>query len=110
MRTAQVRSRTVTVGTYDAAMGERWDAVVVGAGICGLATAYELTRHGRRVLVLEADAVGAGRSAGAPVERLGREEIGARVPLLAGDHPYDTGIWDPLAGVMRVRAALGALA
>jgi glycine/D-amino acid oxidase-like deaminating enzyme len=42
----------------------RWDAIVVGAGICGLAAAYELTRRDRRVLVLEADGVGAGQSAG----------------------------------------------
>lgn len=42
----------------------RWDVIVVGAGICGLAAAYELTRRDRRVLVLEADGVGAGQSAG----------------------------------------------
>jgi sarcosine oxidase len=43
---------------------ERWDAVVVGAGISGLAAAYELQRRGRRVLVIEADGVGAAQSAG----------------------------------------------
>ena len=42
----------------------RWDAIVVGAGVCGLAAAYELARRDRRVLVLEAEAVGAGQSAG----------------------------------------------
>ena len=42
----------------------RWDAIVVGAGICGLAAAYELARRDRRVLVLEAEGVGAGQSAG----------------------------------------------
>ena len=42
----------------------RWDAIVVGAGICGLAAAYELARRDARVLVLEADGVGAGQSAG----------------------------------------------
>jgi sarcosine oxidase len=42
----------------------RWDAIVVGAGICGLAAAYELARRDRRVLVLEAETVGAGQSAG----------------------------------------------
>ncbi|HJU47325.1 MAG TPA: N-methyl-L-tryptophan oxidase [Gaiellaceae bacterium] len=34
------------------------DIVVVGAGVTGLATAYELARAGRDVLVLEQDAVG----------------------------------------------------
>jgi glycine/D-amino acid oxidase-like deaminating enzyme len=38
--------------------------VVVGAGICGLATAFELERRGHRALVLEAEDVGAGQSAG----------------------------------------------
>src|SRR3954471_14352092 len=42
----------------------RWDAIVVGAGICGLAAAYELARRDQHVLVLEADGVGAGQSAG----------------------------------------------
>jgi glycine/D-amino acid oxidase-like deaminating enzyme len=43
---------------------ERWEAIVVGAGICGLAAAFALSRRGRRVLVLEASGVGAGQSAG----------------------------------------------
>jgi sarcosine oxidase len=45
-------------------MAERWEAVVVGAGISGLAAAYELQRRGRRVLVLEAEGAGARQSAG----------------------------------------------
>ena len=40
------------------------DVVVVGAGICGLAAAYELQRRGADVVVLEAEGVGAGQSAG----------------------------------------------
>src|SRR4051812_2864098 len=40
------------------------NVVVVGAGICGLATAYELARRGARVVVLERRGVGAEQSAG----------------------------------------------
>ena len=39
-----------------------------------------------------------------------RDEIRARIPLLAADHPWDGGIWDPLAGSLRIRRALDALA
>lgn len=46
-------------------MAGRWEAVVVGAGISGLAAAYELQRRGRHVLVVEAEGgVGAAQSAG----------------------------------------------
>ena len=50
------------------------------------------------------------RAAGAAVERLSRADIEARIPLLAADHPWDGGIWDPLAGSLRVRRTLTALA
>jgi glycine/D-amino acid oxidase-like deaminating enzyme len=40
------------------------DAVVVGAGIAGLAAAYELARRDQRVLVIERAGVGAEQSAG----------------------------------------------
>src|SRR6266498_3478570 len=45
-------------------MVTRWDAIVVGAGISGLAAAYELARRDRRVVVLESVGAGAGQSAG----------------------------------------------
>src|SRR3954470_13570249 len=56
------------------------DVIVVGAGICGLATAYELSKRGREVVVLEAEAVGAGQSAG--LARIFR--IAHRDPRLCG--------------------------
>jgi glycine/D-amino acid oxidase-like deaminating enzyme len=129
--------------------------IVVGAGICGLATAYELSRRGCAVRVLEAEGIGAGQSAGdARIFRiahrdprlrelarearagwrawerefnlhllgeeglvwavedgpLDREQIRARVPLLRADHPYEHAELDPLAGSLRSREALAALA
>jgi glycine/D-amino acid oxidase-like deaminating enzyme/nitrite reductase/ring-hydroxylating ferredoxin subunit len=39
------------------------DVCVIGAGIAGLSVAYELSRAGRQVVVLEARAVGAGETA-----------------------------------------------
>jgi glycine/D-amino acid oxidase-like deaminating enzyme len=147
----------------------RWDAIVVGAGICGLAAAYELARRDRRVLVLEAEGVGAGqsaglarifriahsdprlcalaleaergwrrwerelglrllggeglvvagperaesytaamRAAGARADPLDRAAIARRVPV--ADPPWEVGLWDPLAGSLRIRRALHALA
>jgi glycine/D-amino acid oxidase-like deaminating enzyme len=147
----------------------RWDAIVVGAGICGLAAAYELARRDRRVLVLDAEGVGAGQSAGlarifriahsdprlcalaleaeggwrrwerelglrllgdeglvaAGAERaesyaaametagarshpLDRAAITRRIPQLQS--PWDVAIFDPLAGSLRIRRALDALA
>ena len=138
------------------------EIVVVGAGISGLAAAYELTRRRHRVLVLDAEGIGAGqssglarifriahtdprlcslaleahkrwlvwevelgagrllgdeglvfvggepqaaamRTAGAPVDELNRQEIGARLPLLIPEHPWDRAIWDPQAGSLRIR-------
>jgi glycine/D-amino acid oxidase-like deaminating enzyme len=146
---------------------ERWEAVVVGAGISGLAAAHELHRRGVRVLVLESEGVGAGQSAGlarifrvahrdpelcalalearegwrrwerelgagrllgdeglvvagetahgdamraAGVEAvpLTRRQIAERIPFLRP--PWETGLWDGLAGSLRIRRTLTALA
>lgn len=142
--------------------------VVIGAGVCGLAAAYELSRRGQDTIVLERgqpfgeqsvglarifriahrrqalcrlalqaragwqrweDEFGAGRllgsegfiatgacdetaaamtSAGAEFSRLGPAEIAARIPFAAV--PWETGIFDPLGGSLRIRRALSALA
>jgi sarcosine oxidase len=156
------------------------DVAIVGAGICGLAAAFELQRRGARVTVYEASGVGAGQSvglarifriahasprmcelalearsgwrawerefgvrllgaeglvvvddesaggesghagdrggsraaameaAGAPVERLGADAVRARLPFFGYD--WGDGIFDPLAGSLRIRRALDALA
>jgi glycine/D-amino acid oxidase-like deaminating enzyme len=151
-------------------MTDRWDTIVVGAGIGGLAAAYELRRRGLRVLVLETEGVGAGqsaglarifrvahrdpglcalalearagwrrwehelgagrllgdeglvvageeraaahgeamRAAGAEAVPLTRREIAQRIPFLRS--PWETGLWDGLAGSLRIRRALTALA
>lgn len=142
--------------------------VVIGAGICGLAAAYELSRRGERTVVLERGEpfaeqsvglarifriahrrpalcrlaiqaragwqrweteLGVGRllgsegfiaagdcdetaaamtEAGATFSWLDRSEITARIPFVAA--PWQTGVFDPLGGSLRIRRALSALA
>jgi sarcosine oxidase len=142
--------------------------VIIGAGVCGLATAFELSRRGEHAIVLErgepfaeqsaglarifriahrrpelcrlamraragwqrweAD-LGAGRllgseghitagaredvaaamkEAGAVFSWLDRPEIAARIPFAAA--PWESGVFDPLGGSLRIRRALTALA
>lgn len=57
MATATVR----TAPTLDASL--QVDAVIVGAGIAGLSVAYELSRAGRRVAVLDRGPLGGGMTA-----------------------------------------------
>jgi sarcosine oxidase len=142
--------------------------VVIGAGVCGLAAAYELARRGQHTIVLERGQpfaeqsaglarifriahrrpalchlairaragwqrweaeFGAGRllgsegfiqagacdqtaaamtAAGTAFSRLDRAGIVARIPFAAA--PWETGVFDPLGGSLRIRRALGALA
>ncbi|OBI87627.1 FAD-binding oxidoreductase [Mycobacterium sp. 1245805.9] len=142
--------------------------VIVGAGICGLAAAYELSRRGERAVVFERGepfaeqsaglarifriahrrpalcrlamrardgwlrwetefgagrllgtegfiAAGAARDTAAAMDdtgaayfRLDRSDITARIPFLAA--PWETGLFDPHGGSLRIRRALGALA
>ncbi len=44
-------------------MANRYDVIVVGAGMLGLSTAYHLAQRGARTLVLQADELGGGTSA-----------------------------------------------
>lgn len=141
--------------------------VIIGAGVCGLATAYELSRRGEYAIVIERGepfaeqsaglarifrvahrrpelcrlamqaragwqrweaefgagrllgsegfiAVGAGediaaamQDAGAAFSWLDRAEIKARIPFVAA--PWETGVFDPLGGSLRIRRALAAL-
>ncbi|MDT5219075.1 MAG: hypothetical protein QOF15_1180 [Mycobacterium sp.] len=141
--------------------------VIVGAGICGLAAAYELSRRGEDSIVLERGepfgeqsaglarifriahrrpelcrlalrarvgwqrwetelgagrllgsegfiAAGAGdaiadamRDVGAAYSRLDRSAIEARIPFLVS--PWETAVFDPLGGSLRIRRALSAL-
>nr|WP_233147904.1 MULTISPECIES: FAD-binding oxidoreductase [unclassified Mycobacterium] len=142
--------------------------VVIGAGICGLAAAYELARRGEDAIVFERGEpfagqsaglarifriahrrpllcelamkarvgwqrweaeLGAGRllgsegfisvaapddtaaamtEAGAAFAWLDRRGIEARIPFVAA--PWETGVFDPLGGSLRIRRALGAVA
>ena len=141
--------------------------VVIGAGICGLAAAYELSRRGERAIVFERgepfaeqsaglarifriahrrpalcrlamnarvgwqrweaelaagrllgsegfiavgdhDAIAAAMTdAGASFSWLDRSDIAARIPFVAA--PWNTGVFDPLGGSLRIRRALVAL-
>ncbi|UNX54726.1 FAD-dependent oxidoreductase [Georgenia sp. TF02-10] len=81
-------ARTPADGGRDRADGGRDpDVVVVGGGMAGLVTAYELTRRGRRVHLLEAAAdVGglvAGAELGGTVVDLGAEAFALRRPAVA---------------------------
>jgi glycine/D-amino acid oxidase-like deaminating enzyme len=142
--------------------------VIIGAGVCGLATAYELSRRGELAIVIERgepfaeqsaglarifriahrrpelcrlamqaragwqrweaefgagrllgsegfiavaapdDVAAAMQDAGAVFSWLEQSEIAARIPFAAA--PWESGVFDPLGGSLRIRRALTTLA
>jgi hypothetical protein len=87
------------------------DCIIVGGGLAGLTTALELTRAGKRVVVLEAQAVGwgaSGRNGGivSPAFACGGEAIEARVGRDAARALHRLTI----EGVERLRATIADLA
>jgi glycine/D-amino acid oxidase-like deaminating enzyme len=71
----------------------RPDAVVVGGGIVGAATALELTRAGYRVLVLEAGFVGGGATAAGMGHVVVMDDSEAQFALTS----YSARLWEELA-------------
>ena len=76
-----------------AAQAERYDAIVVGAGIVGAACAHALTRDGRRVLVLEANAPATGSTAAGMGHLVVLDDSPAQLALTG----LSTAIWRALA-------------
>jgi len=72
---------------------ERWDAIVVGAGIIGAACAHALTRDGLRVLVLEASTPASGATAAGMGHLVVLDDSPAQLELTA----FSTAIWRALA-------------
>ena len=72
MNVADEHSRSLWMGAAPVAAAPRLtadvqaDVVVVGAGIAGLSTAYELARLGRSVIVIDRGAIGSGIPRGPP--------------------------------------------
>ncbi|GGF16448.1 FAD-dependent oxidoreductase [Williamsia phyllosphaerae] len=69
-------------------VGERFDHVIVGAGITGLVTAILLARSGARVAVLEARHIGGGTT-GSTTAKVSLLQ-GSRLSTLAEKHGVDT--------------------
>ncbi|MFL5807829.1 MAG: FAD-dependent oxidoreductase, partial [Roseiflexaceae bacterium] len=53
-----VHLRPSAFDTKECPLNNAYDAIVIGAGVMGCATAYHLARDGRRVLLLEQFALG----------------------------------------------------
>ncbi len=56
------RKQSGEIVVQPVAVQEKYDVIVVGAGLTGLLTAYYLQEAGKRVLVLEADTVASGQT------------------------------------------------
>ena len=100
----ETRERAELSGTVEA------DCAIVGGGLAGLTTALELARAGRRVAVLEAQAIGwgaSGRNGGivSPAFACGGEAIEARVGREAARALHRLTI----EGVERLRATIAEL-
>jgi glycine/D-amino acid oxidase-like deaminating enzyme len=76
-----------------AASAERYDAIVVGAGIIGAACAHALARDGRRVLVLEAGSPASGATAAGMGHLVVLDDSPAQLALTA----LSTTLWRALA-------------
>lgn len=94
------------------ASGQRFDAIVIGAGIVGLAHAYLLGRQGRQVLVLERDDTAVGASIqnfgmiGAGAQPQGpRRELALRSRALWLELLQESGIWYRESGALRLAYA-----
>ena len=75
--------------------------IVVGAGICGLAAAYELARRDVRVLVLERARVGAEQSAGlARIFRVAHADAGLAALALEAHAGWRA--WEERLGTRRL--------
>ncbi|HEY0621811.1 FAD-dependent oxidoreductase [Sphingomonas sp.] len=79
---AKARNRTVS--------RDRWDVIVVGAGVFGAWAAWNLQRRGKRVLLADAWGVGHNRSSSGGETRLIRTEY-------AGNALYTRWAWESLA-------------
>ena len=72
------------------APGDRWDVIVVGAGVFGAWTAWTLQRRGKRVLLVDAWGVAHNRASSGGETRLIRTEY-------AGNALYTRWAWESLA-------------
>ena len=83
-RTESLWRATHQLGRHSSLNGDReTDVVIVGAGITGLTAAALLARAGRRVAVVERDAVGSGETGNTTAHLT--EAIDARYQTLAKD-------------------------